>query len=235
GLPVGARRRTAQRANRGLIRGVSMKPIGVVDSGAPLLQAPWLVEQRRFVMCHGKVVNEAVVEDVLGHGSAVLQTIQYHCPQARFVNAQVLDGQGRCQVEQLAAALEWMLALGVEHVHLSVGLRRNDDALRALCQRFFDENKILVASCPAMGEAVFPANYPGVFSATGDARCAIGEWSWFQGYHLAEYGAQVRAVDGRLGSSMAAAHLSGVIAAAVKQQGVRGREAVESYLQANAH
>jgi len=44
-------------------------------------------------------------------------------------------------------------------------------------QRALDAGCIIVAATPARGASVYPAAYPGVIRATGDARCAPHELS----------------------------------------------------------
>src|SRR5699024_4939011 len=131
--------------------------------------------------------------------------VRHHAPGVKIINAQVLDGAGRCQVPQLLAALTWLKKLGVQHIHMSVGLVRDDAKLRQFCTEFLHMGGMLVASSPIMGEGVYPASYPGVWSVAGDARCGHKEWSWFQGLHTAAYGAHVQALTGQRGASMAAA------------------------------
>jgi hypothetical protein len=49
--------------------------------------------------------------------------------------------------------------------------------LAAAVARAIASGCIIVASMPARGAVVYPAAYPGVIRATGDARCAPGELS----------------------------------------------------------
>jgi hypothetical protein len=49
--------------------------------------------------------------------------------------------------------------------------------LRDAVSRAVEKGLLLVAALPARGQPVFPAAYPGVIAATGDARCAPGELS----------------------------------------------------------
>jgi hypothetical protein len=70
---------------------------------------------------------------------------------------------------------------------------------------------VLVAASPARGEPVYPAAYPGVVRATGDARCAPGEHSWLASAH-ADFGAHGSAGAVR-GASAGCAHVSARLAA----------------------
>jgi hypothetical protein len=49
--------------------------------------------------------------------------------------------------------------------------------LREAVSRALDSGVLVVAASPARGQKVFPAAYPGLIAATGDARCAPGELS----------------------------------------------------------
>ncbi len=76
---------------------------------------------------------------------------------------------------------------------------------------------ILVAASPARGAPVFPASYPGVIRATGDARCAVGEISSLATAQ-ADFGAHVRVEDDAVaGASVGCAHLSACAATFLDQ------------------
>jgi hypothetical protein len=61
---------------------------------------------------------------------------------------------------------------------MSLGLNTDRAVLAAAVTRAIASGCIIVASMPARGAVVYPAAYPDVIRATGDARCAPGELSY---------------------------------------------------------
>lgn len=111
------------------------------------------------------------------HGSAVTASWVPHARAIELFNAAIFDDSLRTNQAQLIEALEWLAERGVALIHMSLGLRQPNDALTGLCERLSSDGILLVASAPAQGEAVYPANFSGVISASGDARCQPGELS----------------------------------------------------------
>ncbi|MCB1719781.1 MAG: peptidase S8 and S53 subtilisin kexin sedolisin, partial [Candidatus Competibacteraceae bacterium] len=102
-------------------------------------------------------------------------------------------------------------------VNMSFGLRQNRAVLRQACATAIAAGLILVAAAPARGQAVYPSAYPGVLRVTGDARCALQEFSHLaseqadfgacpRSYAQPEHGAPVG------GASFAVPHVSAALA-----------------------
>jgi len=116
----------------------------------------------------------------------------------------------------VAAALSWALAQRAQLVHLSLGLRHDRAVLAGAISRVIAAGAVIVASTPARGVRTYPAAYPGVIRATGDARCAREDIS-----HLATPWADFGACavhwspDGQAqrGASVGAAHVTRFILA----------------------
>jgi hypothetical protein len=156
----------------------------------------------------GEVIQTAVVEDRLGHGSALADILLQGAPACRLVNAQVFGRELRCSAAQVAAALDWLAGQQVHLVNMSFGLREDRRVLRLACERAQARGIILIAAAPARGEPVYPASYPGVIRATGDARCTPGELSCLR-TPQADFGAHVRsAARGVAGASVGCARVS---------------------------
>lgn len=182
--------------------------VGVVDSGYPMHLADRVLTSRVFV-------QDGVGLDVQGHGSRVMDAIASQASCARFCVAQVFGAQLRTQGDTVANALHWLIDQGVAVVNISLGVRQDYSALRAVCERALAQGCVLLASAPARGGAVFPASYPGVIRVMGDARCGPGQHSAL-GLPHADFGACVLPPDGdrrHAGASMASAHLTGRVAA----------------------
>lgn len=185
--------------------------VGIIDTGLQSEHWHWLQAGQMFVLGPDGVQSQPLGEDQLGHGSVVSRLVHEQAPDASLLMAQVFGQRGATTAVQLAAALYWLLEQGVGLINCSLGLRADRAILRNACQAAVDSNVILCASSPAMGQAVYPASYPGVVAVTGDARCQPREWSWLQG-DRAEFGAAVgKGVEG--GASMACARFSGLLAA----------------------
>ena len=204
--------------------------VGVIDSGCAPTQA--LVAARRFWLDEGVLCEGELHPDRLGHGSAVLASLQAEAGALPLLLAQVFSEHGSTSALQVAAALFWLAEQGVTLINLSLGLQQDRAVLRQACAEVQRAGVLLCASSPAQGSAVYPAAYPGVIRITGDARCAPGQWSWL-GSAQAEFGGHV-GERGRAGASLGCAALSGRIAALLQQQPGLGRQQVCAWLQAHA-
>ncbi|PHZ84455.1 subtilisin-like serine protease QhpE [Paremcibacter congregatus] len=204
--------------------------LGLVDSGLPPGFCRDEMPACRFVQDDtGAVQQTPVVPDPLGHGTTVSAILRHHGPEAMLYNAQVFDAKGVTTAATVAAAIDWLVAVQVDVINLSLGLQQDRTVLREACVRAVAADIILIASAPAQGAAVYPAQYPGVIRATGDARCAVAEISWLDSGQ-ADFGACPRALDQARddpprigGASLGAAHLSGQVAAYLQAGGTRER------------
>ncbi|PRA67877.1 peptidase S8 and S53 subtilisin kexin sedolisin [Pseudomonas sp. MYb187] len=214
-----------------------MKPelrIGMVDSGHGL--APGQVASAcRFELAGLGVQQGELLEDALGHGSAVAEAITSRAGEARLCVAQVFDQRGVTTALQVAAAIDWLLGCEVRVINLSLGLREDRPALSQACQAAVEAGVLVCASSPAQGAPVYPAAYPGVLAVTGDARCDAGQWTWLDSPQAC-FAACVRSADARLsGASLGCAALSGHLAAYLQQQPTASNAEVLVWLQENAH
>lgn len=206
--------------------------VGVIDSGCAPGQAGAVVQGRCFWLEEGVMHEGALQPDRLGHGSAVVASLQAEAGQTPLLLAQVFNGQGSTSALQVAAALLWLAEQGVSVVNLSLGLQQDRPVLRQACAEAQASGVLLCASSPARGGPVYPASYPGVIRVTGDARCAPGQWSWL-GSAQADFGGHVGQRN-MAGASLGCAALSGRIAALLRQQPDLGHAQVVAWLRANA-
>ncbi len=185
-----------------------MVRLGLVDSGLPAEQA--VAAARAFT-------GGAVTADTLGHGTAISQVICHHAPTVALYNAQVFDGRGVTTARAVAEAIDWLVAEQVDLINLSLGLAQDRAILAAACARAVAAGTIVIAASPARGAATYPAAYPGVIRATGDARCAGDEISFLDSAQ-ADFGGCPRGMDQGTGlqiggASFGTAHISGQAAA----------------------
>jgi len=186
--------------------------VGLIDSGIGGAAAAHVTAHRSFTLAAAGYVTtggDSDTADPAGHGSALADILLCRGDAAALYDARVFDSRMRCSAAQLAAALDWLRASHeVRLVNLSVGLRRDRPVLRRASEEAVAAGMLLVASAPARGEPVFPAAYPGVIAATGDARCAPGEISHLDSPQ-ADFGAHVRAFAPRVaGASVGCAHVT---------------------------
>lgn len=187
--------------------------VGVLDSGIGAAAGVRVLARAVFPGDDAQGAAAADCLDAVGHGTQVATIIARAAPEAEFLDARIFLAGLRTEAAAVAAGLDWLGDAGARLVNMSFGLREDRAVLREACARALARGVVLVASSPARGAPVFPARYPGLIRATGDARCAPGEIS-FLDTAQADFGAHVRAPDGRTaGASMGCAHLSGAIAA----------------------
>lgn len=214
-----------------------MKPelrIGVVDSGHSPAQRVRVIAGRRFSLLEDDLAESDLRDDPLGHGGAVIEAIRRRAPTAVFCVAQVFDQRGVTSALQIATAIDWLVAQDVRLINLSLGLRRDRSLLREACAAAIARGILLCASSPAQGEGVFPANYPQVLRATGDARCTEQQWSWLNSVQ-ADFAACVHGTyPGQSGASLGCAALSGHIASFLIENPEASNEHVVEWLQKNA-
>lgn len=146
--------------------------IGLVDSGGPWQAA---VASARFANDGRRM--DTIVADPTGHGERVAALIRAAEPGHELLIAQVFDSAGPTTAAAVVAGIEWCRNNGAQLLHLSLGLAVDRPALAAVIERTLQAGCLVVAATPARGPVVYPAAYPGVIRATGDARCAVDELS----------------------------------------------------------
>ncbi|MDQ7777940.1 subtilisin-like serine protease QhpE [Paracoccus aminovorans] len=210
-----------------------MLRVGVIDSG-PGPDDP--LDPARAFLADGSVAPAR--PDGLGHGTAVAAIIRRACPGAAILHAQVFDDRPVTSALRIAAALRWFHAMGAERpqvICMSLGLAADRAPLRAACAALLGQGAVLVAAHPARGAACFPAAYPGVIAATGDARCG---WDELSQLGPALFGAWCNSPEhgaiGMGGASIGAARIAGHLAAILAATGPLDGTAAVAALAARA-
>jgi hypothetical protein len=137
---------------------------------------PEAVDAAAFVTAGRQIECRPTVADPSGHGSRIADLLAGG-RTFELLLGQVFTDAGQTSGAAVAAAIDWAVARRAAVIHLSLGLGANRDVLAAAVERAIDAGCIVVAATPARGAPVYPAAYPGVLRATGDARCAPGELS----------------------------------------------------------
>jgi hypothetical protein len=207
-----------------------------------------------FISDGGQVVRREPGADPSGHGSRLAQLItaragadaSIDAKAVELLLAQVFLSAQPATGAAVAAAIDWAVAEGAGLIHMSLGLEADRTVLAEAVKRAVDQGCLIVASMPARGPPVYPANYQRVIRATGDARCAAGEISclapWFfggcphfegqgQGQGQAAVGSDNRGGGGR-GASVGAAWVTRSI---LGTGNLRGADEVVAALAAGAH
>ena len=189
---------------------------------------PGAVGAAAFETSGEAVLERSVVVDPTGHGSRIASVLTGGPQALELLLGQVFTTKGPTTGAAVARAIDWAVDERARLVHLSLGLNADRAPLARAVDRAVGRGCVVVASVPARGSPVYPGCYPGVIRATGDARCAPGEWS-----ALGEgvFGACPRVPDAHRrqeagGASVGAAWLSRAIL------GFPGRLSVERVIQA---
>ncbi|SDX29458.1 subtilisin-like serine protease QhpE [Paracoccus sanguinis] len=180
--------------------------IGIVDSGGP---AGAMAGARAF-----RPDGEAEAQpDRLGHGTACAALIARAAPAARLCHAQVFDDRPVTSADRVARAILWLIPRS-DLILLSLGLGADRPPLAAACIEARRAGVTLVAAAPAQGGTCWPAAYPGVIAATGDARCGWDELSLLPGGRIGAWCASPeQGGRGMGGASLGAARVAGHLAA----------------------
>ena len=193
--------------------------VALLDAGVAERHAARVAAARAFRLtgegqgAAGRVAVEdglpAVTRAALAHGPALADVLVADARVA-LLAARVFESTLATSAAQLAAALDWVAEQGAALASVSAGLREDREVLRAALARAQARGVRVVAASPARGAPVYPAAYPGVVRATGDARCAPGQWSWLASAQ-ADFGAHVRAGEVR-GASAGCARVAALLA-----------------------
>jgi subtilisin family serine protease len=182
--------------------------VALIDSGLDPASPFHAVRACRFVDAGRAVGTTPVLPDQLGHGSMMAKVVGSGASLA-LLNAQVFGETLTTTAACVAAALDWAVGEGAHLIHLSLGLREHREVLANSVANAVAARCLVVASTPARGEMSFPARYPGVIRATGDARCGVDEISSLASPQ-ADFGACPRFEEQPRsgGASLGAAHLT---------------------------
>jgi len=148
--------------------------VGLIDSCGSW---PGAIDAAAFVSAGERVERRATTVDSSGHGSRIAQLWAAGDAAFELLLGQVFLSREPASGAAVAAAVDWAVASRADLIHMSLGLEADRAVLAAAVARAIESGCIVVAAMPARGAVVYPAAYPGVIRATGDARCAPGELS----------------------------------------------------------
>lgn len=185
--------------------------VALIDSGVDHDCVAPVREIRRFEDRNEEVVELDPTGDPTGHGTLMAAIIACAERPIELLVAQVTNPRGCCTPAAVAAGVRWALGLSADLIHLSLGLRYDRPVLASAIAMAVGGRTLVVASTPARGAAAYPAAYPGVIRATGDARCSHTEIACIA-TPQADFGACALHASAHRrsirGASVGAAHLS---------------------------
>lgn len=178
--------------------------------------------------------------DRTGHGTAVAAALHRLAPEAELLAVRVLDDELRCTTAALAEAIRRAAERGVEVINLSLGSTRADarEPLVEAVEHARDRGAVCVAAAHPRGRPLFPADLPGVLSATTHRSCPLADLFVVPG-PLPRFLAHglPRPIEGRaptdnfFGPSFAAVHLSARVAGLLAEGAPAEVEALADRLQ----
>jgi hypothetical protein len=138
--------------------------VAVIDSGVNLTH-PHIGRVAGGVTL-GNAGEDDSYLDVLGHGTAVMATIQEKAPDAEYFAVRVFHSELRTSVNRLVRALEWCIERRIDVINLSLGTANPAHADRFA--RLIPQAGILVSARDIDGSPAFPGNLPGVIGVAVD-------------------------------------------------------------------
>lgn len=168
-----------------------------------------------------RVVDDAGT-DVVGHGTACAGIVHGLAPAADLVSVRVLGPDNRAHGLAFAAALEWVVAEGIDVVNLSLSSRRESlfGAFHQLADEAYFNNTLLVAAANNLPLPSYPSLFAAVISVA--AHDVPDPWTWFYNptppVEFGAWGVEVPVAwrdGGRMvatGNSFAAPHIAGLAA-----------------------
>jgi len=212
--------------------------VGILDSGVMADTHHLVARGRRFMPSESGIAESERINDTVGHGTELTRQIAEAAPEAEIYHAQVFNERFTTTPALVSAGFDWLREQGVDIINMSFGMSREHAGLAAACARALKDRILLIGSAPAQGRAIYPAAWPGIIAVTGDARCKEkGQVSDLLGRN-ADFGAWCASPEQSggpiAGSSMAAAHFSGLAAQYLSDHPDATRETLMEYFRHRA-
>ena len=207
---------------------VASVKVAVIDSGVSYSDDINVVERKNFVEGDGKV--SILYEDGSGHGTAIAGIIGARdndmgvtgvCPDVEIYSARVLDDSNHTSLSKLIAGINWAVEQDVDIMNLSLGCAQDSPALHHALAQAEQAGILIIGAAGNGGNVMYPAAYNEVMAvgAVGTDGLHSENSSVGEELELVAPGEQILSTgmfDGVMtcgGSSMAAAHVTGVAAA----------------------
>lgn len=198
-----------------------MKKVFLMDTGVNINQ---LKNDRRintYIIKNGEVVEDNCCKDVLGHGTAIANTLLKNNDIELNV-IKIFDDDYTCKAEKLIIGLNFISKIkNVYLIHMSLGTRRYNCELENICKKLYKKGVVLVAACDNGMVMSYPAAFDFVISVAPSYRCISTEQFVYVknspiNLKAKAGGQQILSVQGenkliQTGASFAAAHVSSKI------------------------
>lgn len=204
---------------------------------------------------YNAVGDSRSVRDRNGHGTHVAGIIAARrnrmgirgiAPEVDLYAVKVLDDRGSGKVSDLIEGIEWAVQNKMDIINMSVGTKENNQTLREAVQNAARAGVIMVAAAgnngPSPNTVLYPARYPEVIAVgatTKDRRIADFSARGAEVDVVAPgkdiYSAWLRGGYKTLsGTSMAAPHVTGVVAQLLSAGAVKSASTIRSFIDSTA-
>lgn len=188
--------------------------------------------------------NRLCINDEVGHGTAIAGIILNHNPDAELFIVKIFTPETLNTDEQLLVfALEYILEnVTFNILNLSLGLcaLENNKKLEAICEKYYQSNKIIVSAFDNSGAISFPAAFKNVIGVTNDDSIYQSDQYFVVKNEIVNICAKGRSqkvywIGGRQyigkGNSYACAHFTGILS---KFNGITDITSLDSIIEKNS-
>lgn len=198
--------------------------IGIIDSGIDFCQPIFSNQKPKGVNFYYKnktIINNNDYYDENGHGSSVAGIIKSKAINSEIYSIKILDKKLRSRSATLAKAIDWSIENGMNVINISLGTtnNKNIDLLEAICKKAYKQRIIVVSALPNDGNRSLPACFKEVLAI--ESGKFVDSWDFaydkYSNTWIAKGDPQlVYGVYPDMlflgGTSIAAPHLTGIIA-----------------------
>ncbi|KAB7708247.1 S8 family serine peptidase [Bacillus aerolatus] len=112
----------------------------------------------------GKITIEENYHDDLGHGTAVAGVIKEQVPEAEMFAVKIFHDKLFAYIEVLCAAIEWCIEKEMDLINLSLGVNKDVDAFRFICDKANEAGAIIISACDETNGLFWPGYYNSAYA-----------------------------------------------------------------------
>lgn len=110
----------------------------------------------------GWIESHSDTRDRLGHGTAVAAVLRYMAPDVQIFSVKIFEDRLITYPSVLAEAIRWGIEHEIDIINLSLGISRDDEEVRDICQKAYEAGIVIVSSYDSNRELNWPAKYESV-------------------------------------------------------------------------